>query len=76
MIERNNIVICKLNYLKFSMQKSKFRLYHMTHKFDSENHLAVCKYSDFCFVYYLHILEFSGCPGEHLENQKCYMDPT
>ena len=25
---------------------------------------AVCKYSNFCFVYYLHILDSSGCPGE------------
>ena len=40
----------------------------MTHKFDSRIHdLAVCKYSNFCFVYYLHclhILDSSGWPGE------------
>jgi hypothetical protein len=37
----------------------------MTPKFDSGIHdLAVCKYGYFCFVYYLHILDSSGCPGE------------
>ena len=47
------------------MQKSKFKLYHMTHKFDSGIHdLAVYKYSNFGFVYDLHILDSSGCPGE------------
>ena len=50
----------------------------MTHKFDSGIHdLAVYKYSNFCFVYDLHILDSSGCPAKkdgHLENQKCYLD--
>ena len=41
----------------------------MTHKFDSEIHdLSVCKklckYSNFLFVYYLHICDSSGCLGE------------
>ena len=40
---------------------------------------TLCKYSNFCFVYYLHILDSSGCPGEkdrNLENQKYYLDPA
>ena len=39
----------------------------MTLKYDSGIHdLAVCKktYSKFCFVYFLHISDSSGWPGE------------
>ena len=36
----------------------------MTRKLDSGIHdLAVCKYSNFCFFYYLHILDSGGCLG-------------
>ena len=40
----------------------------MTHKFDSGIHDLVCKklckYSNFLFVYHLHIWDSSGCLGE------------
>ena len=44
----------------------------MTQKFDSEIHLAVFKYSNFCFFYCLHTLDSSGCrvkKDEHLEKK-------
>ena len=63
------IIICELSCIEFVIQKSWFKLYQMNHKSDSGIHdLAVCKNlcknNKFCFVYYLHILNFCRGPGE------------